>query len=332
VTLSVSIGQGEMGSRLLSRKHLSRREFLRGSLASGLAAAVCAPSTYASAAPHLQFPTEPRQRLAVTSYPFRAWIESPTNEERDKTKPGMDLIDFAAMVVKRFDVHNINPLSAHFRSTDPAYLEKFRAAVARAGSHMVDLGLGGAHFWDPDPARIQAALAYGKNGIDLAVIVGSPSVRQHLGGTHGVRPDVDRAAQNLGRLADYGATKNIVINLENDSLLNEDPFFILKVIEKVGNPYLRALPDFGNSIRGHGAAYNQRAMAQMFPHAFNMSHVKDTVAGDDGTMYKIDLARIFGIAKASGYQGYFSMEWEDRAGDPFQGTQRLVKESLKYLA
>jgi sugar phosphate isomerase/epimerase len=326
-----------MPKELLPRRSLSRREFMGASLVGALVeqfvfAAPGRPGGLPVAEPRLRFPTAPRQRLAVTSYPFRAWIESPTNRDRDPGKPGMDLLDFAAMVVKRFGVHNINPLSAHFRSTDPAYLEKFTMAVAKAGSHMVDLGLGGAHFWDPDPSRVRAALDYGKKWIDIAVVVGSPSVRQHLSGSPGIRPNVAHAAENLGRLADYGAKKNIVVNLENDDPRNENPFFIVSVIEKAGNPYLRALPDFGNSIRGHDAAYNQRAVAGMFQHAFNMSHVKDTVAGDDGKIYKINVARMFHIAKASGYRGYFSMEWEDRSGDPFQGTERLVRESLKYLA
>jgi sugar phosphate isomerase/epimerase len=319
----------------LHKLTLSRREFLGTSLAAGLIGGFSGSARGRAPAPrpepHLQFPTAPRQRLAVTSYPFRAWIESPTNRDRDPSKPGMDLKDFAAMVVKQFGVYNINPLGEHFRSTDPAYLEAFREAVAKAGSHMVDLGLGGGHFWSPDASQVQATVEDGKRWIDIAVTVGSPSVRQHLSGSPGVRPSVTRAAQSLGRLADYGARKNIVVNLENDDLRNENPFFIVEVIEKAGNPYLRALPDFGNSIRGHDAAYNQRALAKMFQHAFNMSHVKDTVAGENGKMYKIDLARIFGIAKASGYQGYFSMEWESRAGDPFQGTRRLVRESLQYL-
>lgn len=311
--------------------NLSRREFLGSSLVAGLAGGFSAWGRAPAPQPHFDFPTQARERLAVTSYPFRAWIESPTNHDRDPSKPGMDLKEFAAMVVQRFGVHNINPLGAHFRSTDPAYLAAFREAVARAGSHMVDLGLGGGHFWDPEPSRVKAAVDQGQHWIDIALVVGSPSVRQHLSGSRGAPPDVNRAVQGLGRLADYGARKNIVINLENDDLRNENPFFIVEVIEKAGNPYLRALPDFGNSIRGHDASYNQRAVAKMFQHAFNMSHVKDTVAGDDGKIYKIDVARMFSIAKASGYRGYFSMEWEDRAGDPFEGTRRLVKESLEYL-
>jgi len=310
----------------------SRREFLKHvstlviALDAGAMAAGGAPQ-----GPHLAFPTEPRERLSVTSYPFRKLIESPTNRERDPKQPGMDLKDFPQMIATKFGIHNINPLADHFASTEPSYLESFRKAVASAGSHMVDLGLSGRKFWDPDPAQRQAAIDYGNRWIDIAVVVGSPSVRQHLGGSHGVKPDVDLGAQTLAKLADYGAAKNILVLLENDSLVNEDPFLIVRLIDKVGNPYLRGLPDFGNSLRGGDADFNERGVTGMFQHAFNMCHVKDAVVGEGGEVYKVDQAKMFGIAKSSGYRGYFSMEFETRLADPFTGTARLMDETLRYL-
>ena len=120
-----------------------------------------------------------------------------------------------------------------------------------------------------------------------------------------------------------------MVLLENDNLVNEDPFFI--VIEKAGNPYLRALPDIGNTMAKGDAAYNYRGLEAMFKHAFNMCHVKDEVVSQTGKVYKIDLARAFDIAKANRYRGYFSMEWETKLGDIFDGTHRLVKQTLKYM-
>jgi len=79
-------------------------------------------------------------------------------------------------------------------------------------------------------------------------------------------------------------------------------------------------------------AYSYRGVEAMFKHVFNMSHVKDEVITESGTVYRIDMPKAFGIAKASGYRGYFSMEWETQAGDPFQGTKRLVKETLRNLS
>lgn len=285
-----------------------------------------------SAEPKIQFPVRPRDRLSVTSYPFRTYIESATNRERKPDVPGMDLKEFPRFVIEKFGVYNINPLGAHFSSTDDAYLASFREAVSQAGSHLVDLGLGGVYAYDADSAARESAVEYGRKWIDIAVKVGSPSVRLHLELRRDQKADVALASEALGPLADYGAKRNIVVNLENDNARAEDPFVIVAVIEKVQNPYLRALPDFGNSLETHDAAFNERAVKAMLGHVWNMCHVKDCVEGKDGQLKTVDLARMFALAKQSGYRGYFSMEYETRAGDPITGTQRLVKKSLQYLS
>lgn len=314
-------------------KQSSRREFLQhGPLFVGMSAWLRS-SLLSSREPHLRFPTDPRARLAVTSWPFREFIDSPTNPYRNRQKPGMDLKEFPGIIAAKFSVHNICPLAAHFRSTEPAYFEAFRQSVEQAGSHLVDLGLGGGSFWDPDLTKRQKAVQNAQLWIDRAVQLGSPSVRQHLSGSHGVRPDIELTAQTLGRLADYGASKNILVNLENDSLQNEDPFFIVAVIEKAGNPYLRALPDFGNTLGGGDADYNQRGVAAMLKHAYGVCHVKDQLVTDSGKAYKVDLPKMFGLARASGFRGYFVMEWDGGRGeDPYDGTERLIAETLKLLA
>ena len=308
------------------REDLTRRSFLVSSVATAGVAALGA------AEPHLDFPAKPRDRLAVTSWPFRAYMETPANRDRDRSKPGMDAKDFAAMAVERFGIHNINPLTGHFSSTDPAYLEQLRNAVAKAGSHIVDLGHGGRSFYHPDKAKRQAAIEFGKKGVDMAVLVGSPSLRQHITGVPGVKEDVNLTAETLGELAEYGEKKNIVINLENDVPVGEGPFFLVAVMEKVRCPYLRGLPDFANSMNPSGdAELNYKGVTEMFRHVFNMAHVKTAYAAENGKVYEVDLARLFGIAKKAGYRGYFSME-ADMPGDPFDNTQKLMDATLRYLS
>lgn len=312
--------------------NLSRRDLLRYSASVGLACLYARdPGRVFALEPHLKFPRRPRARLALTSWPFRAYMESTGNSDRDPSKPGMNVVAFAKMAIEKFGIHNINPLGAHLGSTAAGDLEAVREGVAKAGSHFVDLGLEPGKFFDPDPAVRKSAVEKGKQWIDIAAALGSPSVRQHIGNSRGASPNVDLTAQNLGELAAYAAKKNIVVNLENDSLASEDPFFIVHVIEKAGDPYLRALPDFGNTAATGDPDYNYRGLEAMFPHAFNMSHVKRDVM-KSGKVYTVDLAKVFGIAKASGYRGYYSMECESRTQDPFQGTMELVRQSLKYLS
>jgi sugar phosphate isomerase/epimerase len=311
-----------------------RRDFLK-QLAT-VACACCvspddlAQSTSQGRQPHLEFPARPRDRLAVTSWPFRDYIESPANRGRKLSVPSMDIKEFPAMVVEKFGVYNVNPLLSHFPSTDPAYLQSFREAVARARSHIVDLGLPGGYFAITDTAIAEAAVQDSCKWIDSAAAIGSPSVRQHLSAKRGQKPDLEAAAIHLARLADYGGKRNVVVNLENDSAVAEDPYFIVNVVEKVNHPYLRALPDFGNSIAKYGEEGNEKAVAAMLKHSFNMCHVKGAVQLD-GKTYHVDLKRMFEIARQSSYRGYFSMEFDTNGGDPFAGTTKLIDETLHYL-
>jgi len=68
----------------------------------------------------------------------------------------------------------------------------------------------------------------------------------------------------------------------------------------------------------------------MFGHAYGISHVKETEAGEKGKIAKVDLEKTFGIAKRYGYKGYFSMEWDSRAILMRDGG--LIEKTLKNLS
>ncbi len=326
------IKTGAVGGNRMRK--ISRRQFARGCLALGAAALGIGRNVFARLSePDLKFPAEPRERLAVASWPFRALIESPTNRwARDPKQPGMDLKEFAAMVIEKFGLRKIEPLSEHFGSTDSAYLGEFRETLEKSGARVVNIAVGGdASFYDPDSSRRRKAVEYAKKWVEIAVALGSPSIRAHIARAPNAKPDVARAAESLAQLAAYGAEKNVIINLENDDLVSEDALFIVEVIEKVANSYLRALPDFCNSMLSGNAQFNDDAVRVMFRHAYNIAHMKDSEVAGRGKVFTVDVEKTFQIAKASGYRGYFSMEWEGQ-GEPFAGTQRLIDLSLKYMA
>jgi sugar phosphate isomerase/epimerase len=290
---------------------ITRREFAK----------TCA--ALAAAVPDLRFPERPRERLAVASYPFRAFLQN-------RAEPRIAFIDFAKMVADKFDVLNIEPLGAHFPSQEPAFLSEFRGAVERVGSHIVNIPVSvGASLYDPDPTRRGIAIATSRKWVDIAAAVGSPSIRVNIQRVKGTDPDPDRTSESLKRVAEYAAAKRIVVNLENDDLASEDALFLAKVIETVNSPWLRALPDFANSMLTGDAEFNYKAVAVMFEHAYNIAHVKDSEVSQ-GRVFRVDLGRTFAIAKTAGYRGYFSMEWEGQGG-PYEGTQQLVEQSLQYL-
>jgi sugar phosphate isomerase/epimerase len=321
-------------------KRISRREVLKQSTTAVGGAMVWAglPSMDILAAPaksvagpNVKFPVAARERLAVASWPFRAFIDSPTNSYRDKKQTGVDLKDFAATVKKDFGVPGVEPLSSHFPSTDERYLHAFRETVEKAGVRVVNIPVESENsYYDGDAGARKLAVENAKRWIDVAVVLGSPSVRTSIAEAKNAKPDVNVVVEQLKQVADYGAKKEVIVTLENDNLVSEDAFFLVKVIERVNHPYLKALPDFCNSMGSGNEKFNYDAVTALFPLAYSICHVKDSEAGDDGKVIRVDLKKTFGILKASGYKGYCSMEWEG-LGSSYDGTRFLIKSALENL-
>jgi sugar phosphate isomerase/epimerase len=276
----------------------------------------------------MQFPSEPRERIAVASYPFRNFISGPGD-----AAPGqkIDLKDFAAHCREKLGISKIEPWNRHFSSTDAKYLDNFRASVEKASGAVVNIAVDGNHSaYATDPAERDRAVAFSKKWIDAAAAIGSPSVRTNIAEAKDAKPDVERAADTLRRVSEYAATKNVVVHLENDNAASEDPFFLVRLIEKVNSPWLHSNPDFCNTLATGREEYAYKGIAAMFQHAYGICHVKDSEANDKGQVFRVDMARTFDILKRANYHGYCSMEF-DAPGDPYSGTTALIKQTLQYL-
>ena len=99
------------------------------------------------------------KRVSVAAYPFREFIvgwkgwdgKTPSSVPRAQQ---IELKDFAAHVAEKFNVHNIEPWGRVFPSTDPKYLEQFRAAIEKAGSAVVDIAVDDEYSqYSPDAAE-----------------------------------------------------------------------------------------------------------------------------------------------------------------------------------
>jgi sugar phosphate isomerase/epimerase len=319
----------------------SRREFL--AQCAGVAAGAWLLPEFARAAsgagPSVNFPSAPRDRVAVATYPFREFVvgwkgwdgKTPSSVPRAQQ---LELKDFAAHVVEKFNVHKIELWSPVFPSTDAKYLDELRTAVDKAGSVIVDIAVDAGHSqYSPDAAEREKAIIASKRWLDVGAALGSPSIRIHIQGAKDSKPDVALTADTLSRVAEYAAKKNVVVHLENDDPVSEDPVFIVHVIDKVNSPWLRALPDFGNSVvaHEHDPEFAYRAIDAMFAHAYGICHVKDGEPNEQGKSVQVDLARTFSILKKNGYKGYCSIEY-DAPGDPYKPTAELVEKTVGFLS
>jgi sugar phosphate isomerase/epimerase len=316
----------------------TRRQFL-GQCAATAAGALLLPE-FAGALdsrPSVKFPSNPRERVAVAAYPFREFLVGWTGSD-GKTPSSVppaqqiELKNFAAHIAEKFNVHKIEPWSRIFPSTDPKYLEEFRNAVEKAHSAVVDIAVDEEYSqYSTDAAERERALTASKRWVNVGAALGSPSIRTHVQAAKDSAPDVARAADTLARVAEYGEKKNVVVHLENDDPVSEDPFFIVQVIDKVNSPWLRALPDFGNSLAAHDEDFAYRAIDAMFAHAYGICHVKDGEVNEQGKAVHVDLARTFAILKKRGYKGYCSIEY-DAPGDAYKPTAELVEKTVGFLS
>jgi len=244
----------------------------------------------------------------------------------------MVLQEFAAHVISKFGINKIEPWSAHFPSTDPKYLERFRAAIETARATIVNIAVDGEHSpYAADRTEREKAIEFGKLWIDAAALLKSPSIRINIPPAGQSKPDIERTADSLLRVVEHASAKNVVVNLENDNPLSEDPFFLVKLIDRVKSPWLHLLPDFANTLTAGNEEHAYSGMEAMFRHAYSICHVKDGEANEQGRLFEVDMTRAFGYLKQSGYKGYCSMEW-DRPGDPYRGTADLIEKTVHYLS
>ena len=279
--------------------------------------------------PSVKFPFQPRERISICSYPFREFIAG------DRHKPGnpsMDLKDFAAHVVETFNVTKIEPWTHHFPSTDQDYLQTFRKALEKAGASIANIAVDTRDSpYANDLEERQRAIAYSKKWIDVAVTIGSPSVRTNIARAQDAKPDIDRLADSLRQVVAYASSRNIVVHLENDDSVSEDPFLLVRVVTKVNSPWLRLLPDFGNTLAAQNETYSYRAIDSMFQYAYGICHVKDSIGNDQGEIKHVDMARTFTVLRRRSFRGYCSIEY-DAPGDPYQPTAKLIEKTIHYLS
>ena len=312
----------------------SRRDFLkRGSVTALLPALSVSELGWLTqgSGPSIRFPQRPHERISVASYPFREFI-SGRHDDQPAASTKMPLKAFPAHVAAKFGIHRVEPWSEHFLSTEPGYLDELHSAMTKAGGSFVNVAADGEYsIYSEDAAERGRAVQFGRTWIDVAARIASPSVRLNIAVVKGVKPKVEGVVEGLKPIAEYAASKNIAVHLENDNPLSENPLFVASVLDRLNNPWVHALPDFGNSFAVLPVDEAYRGLDQMFAHAYAISHVKEATTTPAKVVVPIDLAKLFALAKKHNYKGIFSMEFES-AGDPYAGTSKLIAETLEFLS
>ena len=191
-------------------------------------------------------------------------------------------------------------------------------------------------------ARMQAVENHYK-WLHAARILGCHSMRVNAFG------DADRGTyraaimDGMSRLAEYAATMDLNVLIENHGLFSSDAALIAGIIKEVNMTNFGAFPDFGNwclsakwgSTQGAcDQAYDRyQGVAELLPYAKAVS-AKSYNFNEQGEDTTIDYYQMLKIVKDSAYEGYIGIEYEGLEKGEHEGiliTRALMEKAWSTL-
>lgn len=208
----------------------------------------------------------------------------------------------------------------------------------------------GNDFVKPDAGERADQVQILRAGVDSAVEFGAGVVRVFAGNIkEGISFDdaFDWIVGGLSQAAEYAQSKGIVLALENHGLLAGKSDQVLRILNAVNNPFMKANPDTGNFLLVHQASH--MAVEELATRA-GMVHFKDflEVPADyagfaytslDGLKYRgtaigegeVALAACVDALRRGGFNGWLNIEYEGEE-DPMTALPRSVQNTRKLLA
>ncbi len=169
-----------------------------------------------------------------------------------------------------------------------------------------------------------------KKWVDAAAAMKCHSVRVNLFGEKDPTVWKESAKEGLAALADYAATNNINVLVENHGWNSSQAQWLMEVINHINKENCGVLPDFGNfCVRRDGKGvwdgkcideYDKyKGVEELMPKAFAVS-AKSYGFDENGNETTIDYERMLKIVKDSGYKGYIGVEYEGQDLSPEEGV------------
>ena len=164
---------------------------------------------------------------------------------------------------------------------------------------------GEGHLGDPDEAKRRQAVENHFKWVEAAKFLGCHSIRVNAHSEGSYEEQLDRAADGLRRLSEFGEKHEIGVIVENHGGLSSNGKWLVGVIKKVDNKWCGTLPDFGNF-----QDYDRyQGVEEMMPYAKAVS-AKTHDFDEKGNETHTDYRRMMQIVLDAGYDGYVGIEYE----------------------
>lgn len=278
---------------------MNRRDFLASSMRMGAAMGVAAV-----AAPGLLRAQDkaPLFQISLAEWSLHRTLHSGKMTNLDFPRVAREMGIFAIEYVNQFFKD---------KARDQAYLSDLKKRCADEGVKslliMVD---GEGALGDPDEAKRQRAVENHHRWVEAAKFLGCHSIRVNAQSSGSYEEQMQRAADGLRRLTEFGAQHDMNVIVENHGGLSSNGAWLAGTIAMVDHPRCGTLPDFGNFNLGGGKTYDRyKGVAEMMPYAKAVS-AKSHDFNDAGDEVHTDYRRMMKIVLDAGYRGYVGIEYE----------------------
>jgi Xylose isomerase-like TIM barrel len=288
----------------------SRRDFLFGSAAVAAASATNRLAWAQDAATRAKL-----DRISLMTNDFDGLLPEIWDRSQPPAPLQLDMMDLPDAVADRLHLHNLEVCNINLLSMEPSYIQKFKDRMHKAKSRVVDLVVeldppathyrGYISVCSPDPAiRIQA-IELTKKWIDIAAVLGSPSIMPDQGVRY-LPQDLTPSIEGLKALVDYGKPKGVAVILE---------------------PRGQRLDQLVELIKGSGAYSNPQigtveGLRLLYPLARTVQHVNLSPRSNLATAIK--------ISKELDFKGWYSIE-AGGGPDTWVEVQKVIDALLQYL-
>ena len=250
-------------------------------------------------------------RLGVSSYSFFHSRNVPLEAIFDKASD-MGLL-------------GVEILHQQLESEDNSYLQKLKRHAFQNGLALYNLGISQDFVWD-DPDMRQKNIDHSLYCIDLAHELGIPSIRINAGGwrreggpglteTRGWTTPWEGyseedgfawAIEGLSACLEHAQKRGVMLLLENHWGLTTTANGMVRILETINSPWLRAILDTGNFYYDKDM---YAAMESVAPYV-DLAHAKTYPGGGKVFTIVFDYPRILRLLKEAGFKGYVSIEME----------------------
>ena len=311
---------------------MKRREVLAAGLAAGAAVGAVSLADSGSSSAAQDKSSNPKVRgnaIAVSTYSY--WRYRP-----DTKLTIEECIELAGEA--GFDA--VEVLHVQMEDQSNKTLQRIKQKAFRLGLDLCGLSTHQT-FVSPDPEVRKKNIQHTIECIELAYAMGIPTIRVNTG-RWGTSKNFDELMANRGiepRLEGYTDDEGfewvidslekclpaaercgVVLGLENHWGLGRTAAGVLRVINAIDSPWLRATLDTGNFLEDQYSQYKQLAPEAVFVQA-------KTYFGR-GTWYTLDIdyERVAQILSDVDYRGYISLEFEGK-----ESHETAIPKSLELL-